>query len=282
MNSHIKTASFVNFRTVSLLFAFSTIMHVAATSVEGAHPLLGWLLAMLETLSWISILTIGAIALIKSIQYGGPLLWKKMRSYARLHGRGKQAKPNNAFASVEQLKMVRDGVQRLGLALHGTTPEKEHARRVSFQMRGEAFPPLVLPPRYAVLYAHFESLVKVLNHFGFPKVECAKLQQREFKLVQQWLRDLEVQLQFSQKQFFDQRQAMLTALSVTIQAHKSILDTYAEASNDPGYQRLHGALKLLRKMAENDHCPPELITEYIPALQQDLSTLTEQLKQAAV
>jgi len=282
MKAIVNNKTVVNFKLLTFLFAFSIVMHVAASSVAASHPLLSWLFAMLETVGWICIFLIWVIALIKGIQKWCPVIWTWVWTYACTHVPMKKAKKNDPIVPVEQLNHLRNNVQRLGLALHDLTPEMENARRTHFQMLSDAVPSLVLPPQNATLYAEFTSLTRFLNHFGFPHLESVRLQQKDFEFARKWGHDLETRLLQAQKQIQNQQQATLSALSTATQVHQSIGTVYPEALNDAGYQRIQGALKLLRKMAQNSHCPSELVAGYIPALQHDMDTLLTQLKQAAV
>jgi hypothetical protein len=277
----VNRTNIIDFKLQTFLFAFSILMHVAATSVKAEHPLLGWLLAMLETVGWISILTTWVIALVKAVQYGAPKLWKKVWTYARTHVRREKAKNTDQFVSVEQLKHLRSNIDRLGLALHGMTPEMEQARRTHFQMLGEAIPALALPAQNAVLYAQFESLVRYLNHFGFPNLESARLQQKDLDFAQEWGCELEARLLLAQRDHNYQLQAMQWLLDEASKKFERIGSKYQQAQNDAGYQRIHGALKLLTKMARNSHHPEEMIG-YLTALLQDMESLRTQLKQAAL
>jgi hypothetical protein len=281
MKTFVNHKTAVDFEIQTFLFAFSVVMHIAASAVAASHPLLGIFLELLEIFGWTCILLSWVIALIKGIQQWGPKIWTRMWTFVRMHVRVKKAQKLDAFVSVEQLGLLRNNVQRLGLALHGLTPEMETARRTHFQMLGEALPSLILPPQNALLSAEFESLVKLLNHFGFPSLESVQLPQKDFEFVQQWGQDLEARLLHSHTQIQNQQQAMHSALSTATQVHQSIGTMYPAALNDAGYQRIQGALKLLKKMAQNSHCPSELVASYIPALQHDMDTLLTQLQQAA-
>jgi hypothetical protein len=248
----------VNFKLLTFLFAFSVFMHIAATSVHAEYPLLGWLLAMLETISWICILMTWVIAIIKGIQYGGLRLWKQVWTYARTqYGRIKKAKFGDTFVSVEQLKHLRNNVQRLGLALHGLSPQN------------------------ATLYAEFNSLIRFLNHCGFPHLESVRLQQKDFEFVQKWGSDLEARLQQAQRNSVYQQQAMEWMLDEACKTFERIGSKYPQAQDDAGYRRIHGALKLLKKMARNSHFPSEQMLSYCTALMEDMDGLRKQLEQTA-
>lgn len=275
----VNNKNIVNFKLQTFLFAFSILMHIAATSVHAEHPLLGWLLAMLETVGWFTVLTTWVIALIKGIQYGGPKLWKKIWKYARTHVRIKKAKTNDTFVSVDQLAHLRKNIDRLGLALLGTTPEMERARRTHFQMLGEAVPALPVPAQNAVLYAQFESLVRYLNHFGFPNLESVRLQHKDLAFALKWGSELEARLQQAQRDHTYQMQAMQWLLGEANRKFERIGSKYQQAQDDAGYQRIQGALKLLSKMALKTHRPEEMIG-YLTALVQDIDRLRTQLKEA--
>ncbi len=276
----VTSETIVNFKLQTFLFAISILMHVAATSVAAEHPLLGWLLAMLDIVGWITILLTWVIALIKGIQYGGPKLWTKIETYARTHVRRKKAKNNDPFVSVEQLKHLKYNIDRLGLALHGMTPEMEQARRTHFQMVNESVPALILPAQNAVLYAEFESLIRFLNHFGFPNLESVRLQHKDLAFARKWGSELEARLQQAQRNYNYQLQTMQWVLDEANKKLEAISSTYQQAQNDAGYQRIAGALKLLTKMARKSHRPEEMIG-YLTALLQDMESLRTQLKQAA-
>lgn len=234
------TKHIVSVKLQALLFAFSLLMHMAASSVQAEHPLLGWLLATLEMVGWICVL---AIALTKGIQYVGPTFWTNACRHVHL----KKAKNRDLIASEEQLKRLRTTIQQLGLALHGVTPEQEQARRMHFQQRGEALPDLVIPAQHPVLSAEFLSLVWFLNHRGFPHLESVRLQKRDFEFAQQWADDLEARLQEAQRAYAYQQQTMEWLLGETCKAFEQISIKYPQAPDDAGYQRIHGALKLLKK-----------------------------------
>lgn len=269
----------VNFRFLTFLFAFSILMHFAAPYVKAEHPLLGWLLAVLETVGWITILTVWVIALIKGIRYGGPKLWKKIWMYVRTHVRIKNVKNPDLIVPVGQLKQLRNNIQRLGLALHGLTPEMENARRLQFEMLGEAVPDPSLPPQNAVLYAEFESLIRFLNHFGFPNLESVRLQNKEFQFAWKWGSDLQARLHQAQKSYTYQQQMMEWMLSEADKKLEDINSKYQQVQDDAGYQRIQGALKLLKRIAHHSHRPEE-VTSYLAALMQDMESLRKQLKQA--
>lgn len=281
MKMLVNNTTGVNFKLLSFLLAFTIVLRVVAATISPAHPRLGIVFMLVETVGWICIGQIWAFELIKGIQQWGPKIWTRMWTFARMHVRVKKVEQSDTFVPVEQLELLRNNVQRLGLALHGLTPEMETARRTHFQMLGEALPSLTLPPQNALLSTEFESLVKLLNHFGFPSLESVQLQQKDVEFVQQWGQDLEARLLHAHTQIQNQQQAMHSALSMATQVHQSIGTMYPAALNDAGYQRIQGALKLLNKMAQNSHCPSELVASYIPALQHDMDTLLTQLKQAA-
>ena len=200
MKTIANTKADVNWKLLSLLFALSVVLqHVIASATLPSHPLLSVSLTLLESIGWSSIGLICVLALIKGIYCWMPKAWAKIGMGVRTQRRTKREKTHDTFVPVEQLKSLCHDVQRLGLALHGMTPEMEDARRMHFQMLGEAVPPLILPLQNALLYAEFESLVKVLNHFGFPFLERVRLQQRDLAFIQQWGSDLEVQLQQQQE-----------------------------------------------------------------------------------
>jgi hypothetical protein len=281
-NKNVVTSkTIVNFKLQTFLFAFSILMHTVATSVAAEHPLLGWLLAMLGIVGWITILLTWVIALIKGIRYGGPKLWTKAWTYARMHVRMQKAKKNNIpFVSVEQLKHLKSNIDRLGLAFYGMTPEMEQARRTHFQVVNEAVPALILPAQNAVLYAEFESLIRFLNHFGFPNLESVRLQHKDLAFARKWGSDLEARLQQAQRNHNYQLQTMQWLLGEANKKLEAISSTYQQAQNDAGYQRIAGALKLLTKMARKSHRPEEMIG-YLTALLQDMESLRTQLKQTA-
>ncbi|HEU5375889.1 MAG TPA: hypothetical protein VFV38_10650 [Ktedonobacteraceae bacterium] len=281
----VNRKNIVDFKLQTILFAFSILMHVIATSVAASYPLLGWLFSVLEGIGWTAILITWVIALIKGIQYGAPKLWAKIQTYARTHAGKKKAKTNDTkttndpFVSVAQLKRLRNNIDWLGLALHGMTPELEQARRTHFQMLNVAVPALTLPAQNAVLYARFECLTRFLAHFGFPKLESVQLQQKDFQFAWQWGSELEACLRQSEKERQSQEQALQSALSMAIKVHESIRKMYPAVLNEAGYYRLEGALRVLKAMSGNNALPPDQVQSYIPALQRDMDTLLKQLKQ---
>jgi len=282
MKTIVNTKAVVNWKLLSLLFALSVVLHVIASVTSPSHPLLSVSLALLEFIGWSYIGLIWVIALIKSLQQWGPKAWTKVWTGVSTHRRTKKAKTHDRFVSVEQLKSFRHDVQRLGLALHGMTPEMENARRMHFQMLGEAVPPLILPPQNALLYAEFESLIKVLNHFGFPFLESVRLQQRDFAFIQQWGSDLETQLWQQHQRAFEQQAAVHMALAAVAQQHKALGETWALAHHHSGYQRIQGALWLLETMVSDNRCHWDLAQTYVQALQSDIETLVMQCEQAIV
>jgi hypothetical protein len=199
MRMIVNTKSVVNGKFLSFLLTLSIVLHVVTSATLPSHPLLSVCFALLESIGWSCIGLIWVMMLIKSIQQWGPKAWAKIWMEFRMHRRIKKAKTKNTFVPVEQLKHFCQDVQRLGLALYGVTPEMENARRTHFQMLGEAVPSLILPPQNALLYAEFESLVKILNHFGFPFLESVRLQQRDLTFLQQWGSDLEARLRQHQR-----------------------------------------------------------------------------------
>ncbi len=198
------------------------------------------------------------------------------------HRRAKKAMTSDTFVPVEQLKYLRHGVQRLGLALHGMTSEMENARRMHFQMLGEAVPPLILPPQNAFLYAEFESLVKALNHFGFPFLESVRLQQRDLAFIQQWGRDLETQLQQQHQDAFEQQSTVRMALTNVAQQHKALGEAWVLAQHHAGYQQIQGALWLLETMVNDNRCQWDLAQTYVQVLQSNVEALVKQCEQAIV
>jgi len=276
------TKADVNWKLLSLLFALSVVLHVVASAALPSHPLLSVSLTLLESIGWSCIGLIWVLVLIKGIQQWGPKAGTKIGMGIRMQRRVKKAKTHDRFVPVEQLKSLRNDVQRLGLALHGMTPEMENARRMRFQMLGEAVPPLILPPQNALLYAEFESLVKVLNHFGFPFLERVRLQQRDLAFIQQWGSDLEVQLQQQQQHSFEQQVAVGMALTAVAQQHKMLGETWALAQHHLGYQQIQGALYLLETMMNDNRCQWDLAQVYVQALQGDVEALVKQCEQAIV
>jgi len=153
MKTIANTKADVNWKLLSLLFALSVVLHVVASAALPSHPLLSVSLTLLESIGWSCIGLIWVLVLIKGIQQWGPKAWTKIGMGIRTQRRVKKAKTHDRFVPGEQLKYLRNDVQRLGLALHGMTPEMENARHMRFQMLGEAVPPLILPPQNAFLYA---------------------------------------------------------------------------------------------------------------------------------
>jgi hypothetical protein len=211
-----------------------------------------------------------------------PKVWAKIGMGVRTQRRTKKAKMRDTFVPVEQLKYLCHDVQRLGLALHGMTPEMEDARRMHFQMLGEAVPPLILPLQNALLYAEFESLVKVLNHFGFPFLESVRLQQRDLAFIQQWGSDLETQLQRQHQDAFEQQATVRMVLATVAQQHKALGETWALAQYHSGYQQIQGALWLLETIVNDNWCQWDLAQTYVQILQSNVEALVKQCEQAIV
>jgi len=199
-----------------------------------------------------------------------------------MHRRAKKAKTHDTFIPVKQLKYLRNDVQRLGLALHGMTSEMENARRMHFQMLGEAVPPLILPPQNALLYAEFESLVKVLNHFGFPFLESVRLQQRDLVFIQQWGSDLETQLQQRHQDAFEQQATVRMALANVAQQHKALGEAWVLAHHHAGYQQIQGVLWLLETIVNDNRCQWDLAQTSVQILQSNVEALIKQREQAIV
>ena len=281
MKTIVNTTTVVNFKFQTFLFAFSIIMHVAGSVISASHPMLSVVFAILESVGWTCILLIWGIALIKGIQKWCPVIWTKVGTYARTQACAKKAK-TATVVPIEQLKQVRNDVQRLGLALYGTTPELENTRRTHLQMLGDDVPALVLPSQHAVLHAEFQGLVKMLNHFGFPHLESVRLQQKDFAFIQRWGSDLEARLCQQQQHSVGQQSALLMALATTIQQHQLLGQQYASAQQHPGYLRIQGALRFLEKMDNDSRCPWDLAHCYVQALQQDMHTLAKHFEQTVV
>lgn len=269
----------VNFKLVSLLLALSIVLHIVAEAISTSHPLLRACLTLLEFIGWISVLLIWVAVLIKGIPSWTTKLWTKAWTGICTYQHAKKAKENDTFVSVEELKSLRNNIQRLGLALHGMTPEMENARRQQFEMLGEAVPDPILPPQNAVLYAEFKSLIRFLNHFGFPNLESVQLQNKQFQFAWEWGSDLQARLHQAQKSYTYQQQTMEWMLGEADKKLEAINSEYQQVQDDAGYQRIQGALKLLKKMAPDSHCPEE-VTSYLAALMQDMESLRKQLKQA--
>lgn len=269
----------VNFKLLTFLFTFSIVLHMVATAISPEHPFLGGLLTLLEMAGWLWIVLIWNIAFIKGIWKWMPIIWTRMWTYIRTHIHLKKAQKE---VTVAHLKSLLSNIDRLGLALHGLTPEMEKGRRTHLAMLGEAVPSLVVPAANAALYAEFTRLTQFLNGFGFPAVESVRLHPMDCEFAQNWGRDLEQRLFQSQKDMQQQQRAATQLLSLAIQSFLFIGNTYPAATQDAGYQRIHGALKLLEAMVQKNHCATELVTVYIPNLQRDMHTLLGELKNAAI
>ena len=272
-NVHLNIVPFI------LIVAASQFVILA---VSASYPILATLLTFLSIGCSLYILLFWALPLVLRKIWGKAvqIRWNKLLPQRHTPKREKKAL-KDPIVPVAQLKHLRSNVQRLGLALHGMTPEMEKARRTHFQLLGKALPSLTLPPQNAVLYAEFESLIKILNHFGFPFLESVRLQQKDFGFLQKWECDLQSRFLQLQKHFQDQQQANRSALSTTIQAHQSIGVLYPAALNNADYQRIQGALMLLEKMVQDSRCPKEPVLGSIEAIQRDMNRLSKQLKQAA-
>jgi hypothetical protein len=270
-----------NSKLWSLLFAIAVVLHMSVQTVSQEHPTLAMLLSMLEMLIWIILVSLGIVWLFSIIQQRISTVWSVLLTFVHTHIHLKIAKNNDLVVPVEQLEHLRDNVQRLGLALHGMTPEMEMARRTHFLMLGEEeAPPLILPPQNACLYAEFESLVKVLNHFGFPFLEGVRLQKEEFAFLQQWRSDLEARLHQHQKRTQEQQTALCAALTAVMQQHKTLGEIHACVHNDSGYHQIQGALRILENMAYDQRCSWDLAQICVQQLQSGLDILKKQCEQA--
>jgi len=267
----------VNFKLVSLLLALSIVLRIVAETISTSHPFLSACLTLLEFIGWTSVLLIWVAALIKGIPSWMTIVWTKVWAVLRAHWHAKKAKKEDTFVPVEELKSLRNDIQRLGLALHGMTPETEHVRRMYFQSLGQAAPALPLPPQNAVLHAEFESLVRFLNHFGFPHVECVRLPQRDFAFVQQWGCNLEARLLQQQQRSQEQQAKLRATLAMVVQQHKALGETSALTQGYSGYQRIQGALRLLEHIVNDQRCPQELAQDLVQKLQSDMDALEKQL-----
>lgn len=282
MQTTTDSKAVVNFKLVSLLLALSIVLRIVAEIISSSHPFLSACLTLLEFVGWISVLLIWMAVLIKGIPSWTTKAWAKVWAVLRTHWHAKKAKKDDTFVRVEELKSLRNNIQRLGLALHGMTPEMEHVRRMYFQSLGQAVPALPLPPQNAVLHAEFESLVRFLNHFGFPHVECVRLQQRDFAFVQQWGSNLEARL-LQQRQRSQEQQAKLrAALATVVQQHKALGETSVLTQGYSGYQRIQGALRLLEHIVNDQHCPQELAQDLVQKLQSDMDALEKQFTPVAL
>ncbi len=207
------------------------------------------------------------------------IIWTRVCAYACTSLHLNKAKEE---VTVTQLKNLLSNIDRLGLALHGVTPALENGRRTHFQMLGEAVPALVVPAANVALYAEFTRLTQFLNGFGFPVVESVRLHPMDFEFAQTWGYDLEKRLVQSQERIQHQQLATTASLSLASQVFLFIGDTYPAAIHDAGYQRIHGALKLLEKMVQRKDCSLELVTISLPSLHRDMNTLLDELKEAAI
>jgi hypothetical protein len=271
----IPMKTIVNKKLLSFVFAISILLlQGTVLVVDGSHPTLGRVLAVLDACTWLTCLVLWAILLIQSIlkQSGA---WRRTLMHLKMI----ETKTNDAFASVEQLKHLQKNIQQLGLALHGLTPEMELARHTHFQMLGQPVPDPILPSQNALLSAEFESLVKMLNHFGFPSLESVRLQQKDLVFFQQWGRDLEARLRQQQKRSCEQHAALCAALATVAQQHQTLGETCALAQNHSGYQRIQGALRFLEKLVNDNRCPWDLAQAYVQKLQSDMDTLMKQFEQ---
>lgn len=244
-------------RVLSILLGFCIVLHLIAMLIP--VPDLASFVSSLEDLGWFVILVIVCMWLETPIRttLTKMIAW---RMYI------------TKFASTAQLKLVCNDVQCLGLALHGLTPEAENARRKYFQMRGEPLPALLVPPQHAILYAEFESLVKMLTHFGFPDLSRVRLAEKDLAFIQQWISSLQMRLSQHQQETLAQKQALDAALVNLAQQHQKIGNIII--CQDPGYQRIEGTLRFLEIMAKDQHVSLEVMLTYAQKLQSDLTTLT--------
>ena len=276
-NAIVRKATVVNFKLLTFLFAFSIVLHIVAGTISPAHPVLGGLLTLVEIVGWLWIVSIWTIAFMKGIWKWIPIIWTNLWSYVRMHIHLKKAGKEVSIAEIENL---RSNMDRLGLALYGMTPALEKARRMHFQMLGKDLPALVLPSANAALYTEFSRLAQFLNSYGFPDVESVRLHPQDFEFAQNWGQDIEIRLLQSQKHLLQQQQSAASSLSVANQIFLSLSTMDSAATENAGYQRIHGALNLLGTMVRNNHCSDELVSYYIPALQRDMDALLKQLKKA--
>ena len=244
-----------------------------------AHPLLMLDFELLWTICSLGFLLIWVVM---HRQDGKKVLtnrWTQLCAWLRTHRWITIKKiQKDPIVPVEQLKLVRTHVQRLGLALHGLTPDMETARRMHFQLHGEKVPSLVLPPQHATLYAEFESMIKLLNHFGFPSLESVRLQQKDIAFIQQWGSDLEMRLRQLQQRSCVQQEGLRLALATVAQQHKTLGGTCPSAQDHAGYQRIQGALRFLEKMVNDNRCQCDFAQTYVQKLQADMNALMKQFE----
>ena len=154
------------------------------------------------------------------------------------------------------------------------TPEMERGRHTHFGLLGEALPPLSAQDK--VLEAEFNCLVNVLNHFGFPSLESVRLQENTLIFLQQWGKSLDARVKQVQEVNLVTQSALLLALRV----HQNLGKTYPAAQAHPGYQQIHGALQVLEKLAQSEHCPWERIRDRVPALHRGMDAVLKEVKWA--
>ncbi len=260
-----------------------TVLNFVVLAISASHPILVTLFMFLNIGCALVIILIGAFVLSKLVlrkmgRKPVQLRWKTLLAHLHMFKREKKVS-NTSIIPVAQLELLRKNVQRLGLALHGMTPEMETARRMHFQKYNEQLPSLVLPPQNAVLFAEYDSLVKMLNHFGFPSLESVRLQQKEFAFFQQWGSDLEARLKQQQHHALKQQSALRFALATMAQQHKTLGEKNSLAQTHSGYQRIQGALRFLEKMVDDHRCQWDLAHTYVQKLQSDMHALTQQFEQ---
>ncbi len=130
--------SIINFRLLSFLFALTIVLHIVASTISISHPLFSACLTLGESVGWLSISLLWLFMLVRGVQQWGPKIWSKAWTSVRRQFQAQKAKSQGTSISAKQLAALRTDVQRLGLALHGMTPQMENARQAYFQTVGEA------------------------------------------------------------------------------------------------------------------------------------------------
>jgi hypothetical protein len=279
VNFKVINPKFVNLQVFCFLLVACIALHVLALLALPEHPILSSLLSICESLGWCFVLLIGVIWIGKGLKRLVCTTCAHVVTFVRTHVHFKRSK-KETFISVEKLKKLRTRIQVFGLALYGTTPEKETARRNSYQLLGQAAPDLVLPRSNVSLQGEFDNgLVRFLNHAGFPHVENVRLKTSEFELVNVWINDLFdrlYQLQQDERKAHVALENDLTTADLLLQ---SLLRKYPTVESDSGYNRLTGALRVLKAMSKDIPC--DQLHPYTQALLRDMNALCNTLRETA-
>ena len=268
VTSQLVKPKFINSQVLCFLLLACIALHVVSMLVLPEHPILSSLLSICESFGWFFVLMIGAVFVGKGIKRLVCMICAHVVTFVRTHVHLRLKK--ETFVSVKKLEQLRTQVQVFGLALYGTTPEKEAARLNAYKLLGQLAPDLVLPRSNVALQGEFdEGLIRFLNHVGFPHLENVRLKISEFEFVCAWIRDLSDRLCQLQKVSQKAHVASENDLTVAELLLQSILRKSPAVESDSDYNRLVGAVRVLKAMSD---IPCDQLHPYIKALLRDINT----------